>query len=188
LGLDPEGKIVLYVGNLAPEKGVQVLGEAFHQLCASGCGDVRLAVVGGGQLDAELRQLAHQPAMKERLLLAGRCPHDQIPTWMAACDVFCLPSFREGCPNVVLEALASGRPVVASRVGGVPELLDDENGIMVPAGDAEALGVAMHAALVREWDPHALRESVPFLSWNDYGLALHRVLREAVEGRTRVTV
>jgi glycosyltransferase involved in cell wall biosynthesis len=188
LGLSAEGKLLLYVGNLAPEKGVQVLSEAFQQLCASGCGAARLAVVGGGQLDGDLRQLARQRSMEERLLLAGRCPHEEIPTWMAACDVFCLPSFREGCPNVVLEALASGRPVVASRVGGVPELLNEENGIMAPAGDVDALSVAMHAALVRKWDPQALRESVPFLSWKDYGLALHRVLREAVEDRTRLTV
>ncbi len=188
LGLSADGKVLLYVGNLAPEKGVQVLAEAFQQLCESGCRDARLVIVGGGQLEGELRRLAQQDSLGERLLMAGRCPHDQIPTWMAACDVFCLPSFREGCPNVVLEALASGRPVVASRVGGVPELLNEANGIMVPAGDAQALSLAMHSALVRAWDPNTLRESVPFLSWNDYGLALHRVLREAVESRSGVAV
>jgi glycosyltransferase involved in cell wall biosynthesis len=188
LGLSREGKLVLYVGNLAPEKGVPVLAEAFEHLVESGRKEVRLAIVGGGQLDGELRQLARKHAMEERLLLNGRCPHEEIPTWMAACDVFCLPSFREGCPNVVLEALACGRPVVASRVGGVPELIDERNGVLVPAGDSSTLATALEGALERRWDPEALRATVQFLSWNDYGLALQRVLREAVEGRAGAAV
>src|SRR4029077_3079327 len=87
---------------------------------------------------------------------------------------------REGCPNVVLEALASGRPVIGSAVGGVPELLSDRNGIMVPPDDPDALAAAITAGLQRTWDPADLRASVPSLTWNDLGGALHNELARAV--------
>jgi glycosyltransferase involved in cell wall biosynthesis len=80
----------------------------------------------------------------------------------------------------VLEALASGRPVVGSAVGGVPELLSLRNGIMVPPDDPDALAAAITAALQRKWDPADLRASVPSLTWNDLGRTLHTELNRAV--------
>ena len=71
---------------------------------------------------------------------------------MAACDVFCLPSYSEGCPNVVIEALSCGRPVVATEVGGIPELVKDDCGMLVPARDSERLRAALDAALSARWD------------------------------------
>jgi glycosyltransferase involved in cell wall biosynthesis len=99
---------------------------------------------------------------------------------MRAADVFCLPSIREGCPNVILEALASGRPVVASRVGGIPELAGPENSILVPPSDPEALADALGRALAREWDPEALRGSVAHHTWEDSAGALYQAACEAV--------
>jgi glycosyltransferase involved in cell wall biosynthesis len=99
---------------------------------------------------------------------------------MAAANLLCLPSRREGCPNVVLEALASGRPVVGSAVGGVPELLSDRNGIMFPRDDPDALAAAIMSALQRRWDPADLRASVPSLTWQDMGRALNNELTRAV--------
>ena len=83
------------------------------------------------------------------------------------------------------EALASGRPVVASRVGGVPELLNDENGIMTPAGDASALAHGLKLALSRTWDPEKLRSSVESLSWNAVGDRYYAVLEDGVRASKR---
>jgi glycosyltransferase involved in cell wall biosynthesis len=86
---------------------------------------------------------------------------------------------------VVLEALASGRPVVASRVGGVPELVregENGNGILVPPDDPDALASALSAALNRTWDPEALRGTVESLSWDRVGDRYWEILQEVVEG------
>ena len=113
-----------------------------------------------GALDAQVRKELRRWLRKL---------HDEIPRWMNAFDLFCLPSRREGCPNVILEALASGKPVVASRVGGIPELINEDNGILVPAESPAALAQAWKAALERRWDAEALRKSVQFLSWDAVG-------------------
>jgi glycosyltransferase involved in cell wall biosynthesis len=91
---------------------------------------------------------------------------------MAAADVFCLPSVREGCPNVMLEALASGRPVVATRVGGIPELARDDNALLVPPSDPGALAEALAASWSRAWDPENLRAGVAQYSWETSARAL----------------
>ena len=132
LGLPPDRATILYVGNWVPEKGVDVLVEAVGRLKAQGRSDLLLALVGSGPLEPALRGLVEKHGLADQVRFCGRKPHDEIPDWMAASDLFCLPSLREGCPNVVLELLSCGRPVVASRVGGVPELLDDATGALPP--------------------------------------------------------
>ncbi len=105
---------------------------------------------------------------------------------MSACDLFCLPSDMEGCPNVVLEALASGRGVVASRVGGIPELVTDgKNGVLVPPRDPEALAAGLAAALGRVWDPASQRASVQYLSHDAVAAAYRTVLEEVVAEHAR---
>ena len=102
---------------------------------------------------------------------------------MGACDVLALPSWAEGMPNVVFEALATGRPVVASSVGGIPEALSDPRaGIVIPPKDAEALQDALCAALERPWDESAVRASGP-LPWFESARALYDVLAGAAVGR-----
>ena len=99
--------------------------------------------VGDGKLGIELRSRVQQLGLNDTIQFAGRRPPDEVPSWMAAADLLCLPSRREGCPNVVLEALACGRPVVASNVGGVPELLSEQNGIVVPPDNPDRLAAGM---------------------------------------------
>jgi glycosyltransferase involved in cell wall biosynthesis len=168
---------VVYIGNFKPEKGVDVLVDAMGRRDRL---DVDLAMVGSGPLETILRERAASLGIESKIRFCGRRPHDEIPRWMAAADVICLPSYREGCPNVVLEALAAGRPVVASRVGGVPELLNDETGVLVPAGDPEALAQSLQAALARCWEPESLRASVSCLSWNQFGGRLGDTLQAAI--------
>ena len=84
--------------------------------------------------------------------MLGRQPSATVAAWMRAADLFCLPSYSEGCPNVVVEALGCGCPVVATAVGGIPELVDERCGMLVPPRDAGKLSEALEAALARSWD------------------------------------
>jgi glycosyltransferase involved in cell wall biosynthesis len=189
LGLPERAKVVLYAGYHVPEKGVDVLIEAMDRLAKLGRDDVHLLTVGGGELLEPLRARVSALGMRGRVRLLGWAMPAEIPEHVAACDVLVLPSRREGCPNVILEALASGRPVVASRVGGVPELVREGpggNGVLVPAGDADALARGLKEALERPWDSEALRATVESLSWDLIGYRyrdlLEVVTREGKEG------
>jgi len=182
LDISPRGPMILYVGNIKPEKGVGVLVEAMDSLVREhGRRDAELFVVGGGEMEAELADKTRRLGLEGNVHLVGRQLHTLVPTWMNACDVHCLPSYREGCPNVILEALASGKPVVASRVGGVPEILSEATGVMAPAGDPKALARALAEALERRWDPQKQRASVEYLSWDAVGQVYRDLLTRVVD-------
>src|SRR6185437_13016776 len=182
VGLSHPGPVILYVGNVKVEKGVPTLVEAMAPLArAHGRGDALLCVVGSGEADAEVAAAVRSLGLERSVRLCGRQLHDDIPRWMSACDVLCLPSFMEGCPNVVLEGLATGRAIVATSVGGIPELVTDgHNGVLVPPRDPEALARGLAAALSRTWDPSAQRASVAHLSDDAVAARYREVLEEAV--------
>jgi glycosyltransferase involved in cell wall biosynthesis len=180
LGIQHHGPIIVYVGNLKLGKGVRVLVDSVNPLIRRlGASDVLLCIVGGGEAEDEIALRVRQLGVEKAVRLCGRHPHASIPWWMSAADVVCLPSYMEGCPNVVLEALAAGRGVVATRVGGIPEILNESTGILVPPGDADELANGLAAALARRWDPKTQRASVEYLSWDSVGVA-YRDLLEAV--------
>jgi glycosyltransferase involved in cell wall biosynthesis len=183
LGLPQDRPIVTFVGNLLPVKGVDVLVEAVGRLRAMDAPPIFVCMVGGGSLADDLKARASVLGVADRIHFAGRCLPTEVPAHMNACDVFCLPSREEGCPNVVLEALASGKPVVASRTGGIPELVRAENGILVPTEDPDALASALVAAVKGTWDPEALRRSVPSLSWSEVGDTYARLIDEMLAER-----
>lgn len=155
LGVPLEASLVLFVGSLIPEKGLRELVAASAKLAARRPG-ILFACIGEGPFGAAFRQLIQEAGVANRFLLPGRASAREVARWLAACDVFTLPSYSEGCPNVVLEAMACGRPVVATRVGGIPELVTEENGFLVARGDHEDLEHGLEAALQREWDAGAL--------------------------------
>ncbi len=173
------------MGNVKIGKGIKVLVEAMAPLAARhGRGDALLCVVGSGEADGEIAARVRELGLEQTVRLCGRQLHTEIPWWMSASDLFCLPSFMEGCPNVVLEALASGRGVVASRAGGIPELVTDgANGVLVPPGDADALAAGLATALERAWDPEAQRASVEHLSHDEVAAAYRAVLEQALAER-----
>ena len=178
LGLPP-GPLALYVGNLKPEKGVLDLAAAWSDV-AREVPDARLVIVGGGPArEALATQIG--PGIQ----LAGPQPLSAIPTWLAACDVLVLPSHAEGTPNVVLEALACGRRVVATAVGGIPDLISSPTlGTLVPPGDPRALGAAIARALRLPYDHDEVAGLGARGGWAASAEALHAVLVAA----TNVTV
>ena len=157
LGLPQDRKLVLGVGSLIRRKGFHHLAQAL-----SGDSDAVLVLVGEGP---ERRRLARLlPA--GRLIFLGALPHEELLHAYRACDVFVLPSSREGWPNVVTEAIACGCPVVASSTWGVPEILTDAAlATLVPPGDQAALGRAVHAMLATPPDRQAVRVFAEQYGW-----------------------
>lgn len=154
LGLAGDAEVVTYVGRLVAEKGLRELLDACRTLSAARP-RLRLVLVGEGPMREEIAaRLAADPSLQ--VTLAGAQPPAEVARWMAASDLVTLPSYSEGHPNVLVEALACGRPVVATPVGGIPEVVDAESGILVPAHDAAALAVGLAQALDRRWDESAL--------------------------------
>jgi glycosyltransferase involved in cell wall biosynthesis len=118
--------------------------------------------------------------------LAGAQPLERVPTWLAACDVLVLPSHVEGTPNVLIEALACGRRVVASAVGGVPDLVRDETlGALVPPRDPSALARALITALATPYDEREIARRGARGGWAASAAALHAVLADATVAPAR---
>ena len=134
---------VLSVCRLVPQKGLDVLFEAMTMLHAGGT-SARLTLVGTGQEEARLRKRASELHLDGSIDFAGAVGQDDIFDYYTRSDVVCLPSFAEGLPVVLMEAMATGRPVVATLVAGVPELVKDgASGFLVPAGSARELADAL---------------------------------------------
>jgi glycosyltransferase involved in cell wall biosynthesis len=179
LALPAAAHLLLYVGRLSEEKGLATLLEAVARLRGKRDGFL-LYLVGEGPQLGELRERALSLGLEQTVRFAGPQDHAAVAKWLAACDVLCLPSLREGCPNVVLEALSSGRPVVASRVGGVPEFVREGNGLLVRPQDPEALSAALADALARDWNAQAIAQSVSGCSWGAAAERYHLAYCEAL--------
>lgn len=133
--------IIGTVGRIAAVKDQLTLLKAFDLLVKSDSDisdKLRLVIVGDGPLFAALKEQVHDLGLDEKVWLAG--DRKDIPALLRSMDIFVLPSLGEGISNTVLEAMATGLPVVATRVGGNPELIDDHNtGVLVPVGNSEEL-------------------------------------------------
>jgi glycosyltransferase involved in cell wall biosynthesis len=151
VGCDPSDELIVYAGNLLASKGLGELLQAFLEMAKSRPG-LRLAMVGQGPFRDRLASRAGAAGMEKRVLLPGRADAAGVANWMRAADIFCLPSYSEGCPNVVVEALACGCPVVASNIGGIPELVKKGFGLLVPPRDPGVLRAALEQALAAQWD------------------------------------
>jgi glycosyltransferase involved in cell wall biosynthesis len=143
LGLTEDTLLVLAIGSLYPVKGHIVLLRAFARLRETRPGlDAVVAIAGKGGEEAALREYASRVGIEERVRFLGF--RADVPDLLAAADVFVMPSRMEGHPLALIEAMFAGRAIVASRVGGIPEILEDgETGIMVEADDPEALASAL---------------------------------------------
>jgi glycosyltransferase involved in cell wall biosynthesis len=135
------------VGRLSGQKGYPLLIEAAARLAAEGR-DFELTLVGDGELRGELEALIDRHALRARVTITGLADGERVRAELRAARVFVLPSFAEGLPVVIMEALALGRPVLATTVAGIPELVSPECGWLVPPGSVDALVQAMQTALV----------------------------------------
>lgn len=140
-GIEPDAVVVGVVARLEPEKGHPTLLEAWPAVLRA-VPNAALLVVGEGSRSAELERLAASLRIAHRVVFTGR--RDDVPSVTAALDVAVLPSYREAQGLSILEAMALSRPVVASRVGGIPEVIEDGvSGLLVPPRDPGALAGAI---------------------------------------------
>ncbi len=148
LGFGKEHIVVVGVGRLVAVKGFQYLVDAHAEALAS-VPQLRLVLVGDGDLRGELEARVRALGVADSVVLTGAADRSEIPVYMAAANIVVVPSVRfggyvDGLPNVALEAMAAGKPLVASDVGGLPELVrDGENGVLVVEKDARALAEAL---------------------------------------------
>ncbi len=185
LGLPESAPVVVSVGTLAPRKGFHLVIEAMRQL-ADRFPRLHFAIVGGdgaeGAMESELRQLAERLGVAERVIFAGPRSRRQLAAWYSAADVFVLASAHEGCPNVVLEALACGTPAVATPVGGVPQILDSpEIGVLVER-EVPAIAAGLAEALSRTWDRERIVARIAPRTWRAVGGEAAEEIRAAVGG------
>ena len=140
-------RVVLFVGSFTSFKGVLNLVDAFAEV-ASRVQDAVLVMVGSGPLEASLAHGVKMLGISESVMFAGRVSHHDVPDYLAAASVLVLPSENEGLPRVILEAIAMEVPIVASAVGGVPELVvDGVSGRLVRPGRRADLAEALCSAL-----------------------------------------
>jgi teichuronic acid biosynthesis glycosyltransferase TuaC len=177
LGLGIALRIIVYVGRFVATKGVRELLQAFGALATQDA-DLRLVLIGDGVMREELQAQVAAAAWGRHVLLPGAMQPEAIAEWLSAGDLLCLPSYSEGYPNVVLESLACGRPVVATNVGGIPEIIDATNGRLVAPRDSAGLQAALAATLAGRWDQQAL--AAPWSrSWDDVARATLAVCEQA---------
>jgi len=151
-GIPPPATVIGTVGRLTAVKGQEVLIRAASGLIRRG-GDLFLILLGEGERRRELEQLTISLGIAEHVRFLGW--RTDVARIMAACDIFCLPTLNEGMGKVLVEAMALAKPVVASDIGGIKDIvLHGENGLLVPVGDVAALAEAI-ALLCR--DPEGRR-------------------------------
>jgi glycosyltransferase involved in cell wall biosynthesis len=164
LGIPVTGAVIVSVGSLVPAKRHEVLIEAVAQL-ATRIPDLKAYIIGDGSLRSELEALRRRTHGEGRVFLVGEKPNTELSRWFSAADVSCLLSAREGWPNVVMESLACGTPVIATRVGGIPEIIvSSELGILV-AEDLGSITEGIASALRRQWDRGALVRYAQSRTW-----------------------
>ena len=169
LGLDVNKNYLLFIGNFQIEKGLNYLLDAAAIIKDE---EFELLVIGGGPLQSQIEQQLEELNIKEKVKLVGRVEHHLIPQYLQAANLLCLPSLREGCPNVVLESLSCGTPVIASRVGAVPDILSEpEFGVIVEPESASSLAEGIRTGL--QFD----KKTMPDFKWYSWQENADRVMQ-----------
>ena len=170
--LAPDTRIVLCPRRLEPKNGVKYLVEAVPAVLRQ-CPEARFFVVGGSYPDqlALLRKRARELGIEDQIIFAGSVPNAEMPSWYTAADVVVLPSLKEATSIAGLEAMACGRPLVGTNVGGIPHLVTDgRTGLLVEPRDPDGLADALARLLTddaarREMGVAARKKAVDRFSW-----------------------
>jgi glycosyltransferase involved in cell wall biosynthesis len=181
LRIDPATKAVVYIGRMDVNKGLRELVEAAASLHPEHP-ELHVYLIGNGPDKAIIRTAIDANNASGYIHMLPACPFDEVAVWMAASDLVTLPSYMEGCPNVVLEALACGRPVVTTNVGGIPEIMNETCGSLVPPRDPAALARALASVLAATWEPAAISAHMS-RGWNTVADELLNLFESLVPAR-----
>lgn len=191
LGIASDELVVLSLGRLVYKKGFEYLIRAIPQVIAK-FKEVKFIIVGAGPLQNQLRLISKELRVSEYLLMPGRVPWDEVPQYIGMCDVFVVPSIRDhsgnvdGLPNVLLEAMASGKPIVASRIGGIPDVIRHErNGLLVDEKKPQQLASAINRLLAssglrKQYGSAAREKAKRELNWENIAKATAEIYKQAV--------
>jgi glycosyltransferase involved in cell wall biosynthesis len=189
LGVPPDAQLVISVAGLVESKGHALLLRAVERL-ALRLPKLCLACIGEGILRGEIESLIRHLQLEQHVRLVGLVPNEELKYWYGAADVSCLASTREGWPNVILESLACGTPVVATRVGGIPQVIDSPKLGMTVLRDINSFTEALETSLTRTWDRDALVAHARSRTWevvaNEVGIFLQAMVERRQSLRRRL--
>lgn len=152
LNLPLDKKILVTVGSLEYVKGHHYLVDAMYEIVKHRK-DVFCIILGSGVLKNKLKKAIKSSGLENYVKLVGERKHEEVSTWINACDLFILPSLNEGNPTVMFECLGCGKPFIGTRVGGVPEIITSENyGLLCGPKDYMDLSKNILVALEKEWN------------------------------------
>ena len=182
LGLG-NGKVILSVGHLVPLKGFDLLVRSFGQLLQRSDGrDYRLMIVGEGQERERLEKLIASLGLEDHVRLVGAVAHPELRVWYSAADAFCLASTREGWPNVLLESMACGTPVIATAAGGTAEIVASERlGLLAERLEPEVVR-ALTRALSEPWDRGFIAGYARARSWENVAASVTEIFHSILSG------
>jgi len=175
LRLQNDSKILLYIGSMRMVKGTDVGVKAFIKL-AQKHKKIIFFLIGDGELRLNLEKVIKKAGLANKAFFLGWLENNELAVYLNAADLLIVPSRNEGRPVVILEALACGTPVVATRVGGIPELIINENlGILIESEDPEALAMGVSRALERNWDREYLHQHAQQFTWEEIAPQIYKV-------------
>jgi len=181
LGIATDAPLIVYVGRLIEAKGLQELFDAVRAL-SSTYPTLKCVLIGSGGFSRHLQEQVSAHGMAEHFHLAGGMTPQEVAVHVNAADLLTLPSWTEGYPNVLVEALACGCPVVATDVGGIPEIVKINNGILIPAKNTSALRNALEKALQANWDRDLISRNMR-REWHDVATETLGICIQAIERR-----
>ena len=181
LGLPQDIKIILSVGNLVDLKGFDILIRSIKKLRdVDGYHDLMLIIAGEGDQREHLEGMIDAFRLTGIVSLKGNIPHKELCQWYNAADLFCLASSREGWPNVILESLACGTPVVATNVGGIPEILTSRHVGLICDRDEKSIAETIQSALFQSWDHELIVRHANNHTWEQAALSVYKVLEKTL--------
>jgi len=172
LSLPPEKKIILYVGSIFPGKGVFDLLDAVRELADKREDFIAVLVGSAGSFLDRLREHIARNNLENLVMFVGPKHYSELPKYFTSADVCALPSYQETFSCTTIESLASGTPVVGTKVGVLADILRDENGFLVPVANHHAIAEKLDVALDKKWDRKIIRASAEPFYWKNIGKAL----------------
>jgi glycosyltransferase involved in cell wall biosynthesis len=183
LGLPEDGAIAVSVGSLIESKGHHLLIAAVAALARS-FPQLRLYILGEGAYRSTLEQLVHEKKLRDRVFFFGTRPNEELPLWFSAADLSCLMSSREGWPNVVSEAFACGTPVLATRAGGIPEIINSPDLGMLAERNVQSIVVGLERALTKPWNRTEIARHSRSRSWNAVAAEVEAFLQSNIPAKS----
>ena len=182
LRIEGHGPFVISVGTLDPNKGHQLLIAAVAELTGR-YPAMKAYIAGEGPYQSALTAQIREKKIADRVLLIGKRPHAELNTWFNAANVSCLLSEREGWPNVLLESLAAGTPVIATRAGGIAEVISSPALGTLVERNVPAITAALDAALKQNWDRDALVAYAAQRTWDKVAEEIEEYFQSILRAR-----